>query len=124
MPSLNTKKELKAFLGIIKYLSKFSPSNAESLRQPTSRKTKWTWNATYEKLFDKAKSIIKEDTCMNIYDKNQQPYLETDTSGVGLGAARLQARNSTNCPRDKALNNSILRCIAFVSKSLISAEKR
>ena len=65
-----TKKELQAFLGIINYLSTFSPSTAsicESLRQLTSSKTEWTWNATYQKLFDKAKSIIKEDACMKLY---------------------------------------------------------
>ena len=49
------KKELQAFFGIINYLSKFSPSTAsvcESLRQLTLNKRIWTWNATYQKLFN------------------------------------------------------------------------
>ena len=45
-------------------------------------------------------------------------------SGVGLGAALLQTRHGTSCPRDKAPDNSILRPIAFVGKSLSSTEKR
>ena len=48
MPSPKAKKEVQVFLGIINYLSKFSPSTAnicESLRQLTSNKTEWTWNA-------------------------------------------------------------------------------
>ena len=108
--------ELQAFFGIINYLSKFSPSTAnicESLRQLTLSKTEWTWNTTYQKLFDKAESIIKEDVCMQFYDKTQPLYLETDTSGVRLGAALLQTRYGTSCPRDKAPNNSILRSMAF-----------
>ena len=85
MPPLKIKKELQAFLGIINYLSKFSSRTAsvsESIRQQTSSKTEWEWNATYQKLFNKAKSIIKEDACMKFYDETQPLYLETDMSGV------------------------------------------
>ena len=54
-----TKKELKAFLGIINYLGKFSKFSCnmakvcESLRKLMSAKTEWSCNATYEKMFDK-----------------------------------------------------------------------
>ena len=102
MPPPKTKKELQAFLVIINYLRNFSPRTAnvcESLRQLTSSKTEWTWNATYQKLFDKAKSIIKEDACMEFYDETQPLYLETDVSGVGPGEALLQKRSSTSCPK-------------------------
>ena len=67
MPPPKTKMELQAFLGIINYLSKFSPSTAnicESLRQPRSSKMEWAWNAAYKKQFNKAKSIIKQDAHM------------------------------------------------------------
>ena len=97
------KKELQAFLGIINYLSKFPPSTAdiyEALRQLTSVETEWIWNATYQKLFDRAKSIIKADAYMKFCDETKPLYLETDASGVGLGASLLQTRNGTSCPRD------------------------
>ena len=80
-----TKKELQAFLGTINYLHKFSPSTAdvrELLTQLTSSKTEWTLNTAYQKLFDKAKSIITEDVCMKFYDGTQPLYLETDASGI------------------------------------------
>ena len=121
IPPPKTKKKLQAFLGIIDYLNKFSPSTecvCESLRQLTSSKTEWTWNATYQKLSDKAKSIIKEDACMKFYEEIHPLYLETDSSEVGLGAAQLQTRNGICCPRDKVPDNSILRPIAFVCKIL------
>ena len=80
-PPKAKKRNSQAFLRISNYLSKFSPSTAViwgSLRQLTSSKTEWTWNATYQKLFDKAKSIIKEDVCMIFYDETQLLYLETN----------------------------------------------
>ena len=88
------KKEPQTFLGIINYLSKFSPSTAdvyESLRQLTSSKAECTWHATYQKLFDEKKSIIAEDVCMKFYDETPLLYLETDTSGIRLGTALLQS---------------------------------
>ena len=60
---LKHKKELQAFHGIINYLSKFSPSTTElcdSLWWLTFIKAEWTWNANYQRLFDKVKLIIKE----------------------------------------------------------------
>ena len=53
-------------------LSKFSPGIVdvcESLRKLTSARTEWIWNATYQKIFDKARSIIKEHACMEFLMK-------------------------------------------------------
>ena len=80
-------------------------------------KTEWTWNATYQKLFNKAKSIITEDADMKFYNETQPLFLETDASGVGLGAALLQTTSGTSCPRDKAPDNCILRPITFAGKN-------
>ena len=121
------KKELQAFLGIINYLGKFFPSTTdtyEPLRKLMSIKTKWIWNATYQKMFNKAKAIIKEDVCMKFYNETKPLYIETDASGVGLGATLLQTRSNTSCPKDEAPDNSILRLIEFPSKSLTRAKKK
>ena len=55
---------------------------------------------------------------MKFYDKARPPYKETDASGFGLEDALLQTRSGTKCPWDEASDNSILRPIVFVSKSL------
>ena len=71
----------------------------------------------------KAKAIIKEDVCIKFYDETKLLYIEIDASGVGLGASLLQTRSSIGCPRDEVPGNSIIRPIAFSSKSLTWAEK-
>ena len=86
----NKKKELQAFLGIINYLGKFSPGTAnvcDPLHKLTSSMVTWTWNASYQALFNKAKSLIKVDMSMKFYDNTKLLYLETDASRVGLGVA-------------------------------------
>ena len=121
------KKELQAFIGIINYLNKFSQGMSEAcelLRKLTSSKATWMWNASYQQLFDKAKSLIKVEMCMTFYDDTKLLHLETDASGISLGAALLQLRDNTNCPKDSAPDNTILCPIAFVSKSLRDAEQR
>ena len=118
------KKELQAFLGIINYLNKFSPGTSEAcepLRKLMSSKATWTWNTSYQQLFNKAKSLIKEEMCMKFYDDTKLLYLETDASVVSLGAALLQLRDNMNCPKDTAPDNTMLCPIVFASKSLTGA---
>ena len=92
------------------------------LRKLASSKVTWMWNASYQQLFDKAKSLIKAEMCVKFYDDTKLLYLKTDASGVGLGAALLQLRDNTNCPKDTAPDNTILHPIIFVSKSLTGVE--
>ena len=61
---------------------------------------------------------------MKFYDETQPLYLETDASGVRLGAALQQSRSGTSCQGDKVPDNSILRPITFASKCLSSMERR
>ena len=117
------KKGLQAFLWIINYLCKFFCSTSEiceSLRNLTSARTEWTWNAINQSIFDKAKSII-EDACMKRHDETKPLHIETNAPGVGLGDTLLQTRSNSSGQKDKAADNSILRPIAFASKSLTAA---
>ena len=127
IPAPKNKKELQAFLGIINYLGKFSPGTAEVcelLCKLTSCQSVWTWNASYQQLFANAKSIIKEDMCMKFYDNSKPLYLETDASGIGLGAALLQLHDNMVCQKGVAPQNIALHLIVFASKSLIGVEWR
>ena len=90
----------------------------------TSSRVAWTWNASYQSLFVKAKLLIKADVCMKFYDESKPRYLKTDASRVGLGAALLQTQDGMMCQKDTVSDNTILWPIAFASKSLTSAECR
>ena len=62
MPSPNHKRELQAFLGIINNLGKFSLGTAalcDPLQKLTSSWVAWTWNASYQPFFIKAKIVHK-----------------------------------------------------------------
>ena len=61
---------------------------------------------------------------MKFYDDTTLLYLETDASGVGLGAALLQLCDNTTCQKGMAPDNAILCHITFPSKSLTVAECR
>ena len=127
MPPPDNKKDLQTFLGIINYLGKFSPGTADvcdPLHKLTSSKVIWTWNTSYQSLFNKAKLLIKFDMYMNFYNGTKPLYLETDASRVSLGAAVLQAQEGTACQKDTVPDDTILCPIAFASKSLTGAEHR
>ena len=127
MPAPKNKRELQSFLGVINYLGKFSPYTAEvcsPLQKLVSSRMLWTWNASYQQLFNRGKSLIKVEICIKFYDDTKPLYLEIDVSGVGLGAALLQLCDNTGCQRDVVPDNTSLRPIAFASKSLTGAEQR
>ena len=71
----------------------------EPLCKLTSSKVTRTWNVSYQQLFDKVKSILKADICINFYNDAKPLYLETDASGVSLGKALLQLHDNTVCQK-------------------------
>ena len=126
MPAPDNKRELQAFLGIIKYLGKFSPGTAvvyDPLWKLTSSKGDVDKECIIPIISAKNKLLIKSDMCMKFYN-NSTTYLKTDMSGVGLGTALLQTWDSTICQKDMVPDNTILHLIAFASESLTDAEHR
>ena len=84
--------ELQSFLGIINYLGKFFPGTVEicePLIKLTSTRVAWTWDASYQQLFNKAKSFIKAEVCLTFNDDTKLLYIETDASRVDLEMALL-----------------------------------
>ena len=67
------------------------------LRRLKSVNPVWTWNRSYQEVYERAKSHKKEDMCMKYNDVRKPLYLESDALGVGLGAALQQVRDNLNC---------------------------
>lgn len=58
MKSPSSVKELRRFLGMISYLSKFLPqisTRTENLRKLDRKNTKWTWTSQHENDFQEIK---------------------------------------------------------------------
>ena len=73
-------------------------------------------------LYDKIKKTIKKETYMKYYDASDPLYLETDASGVSLGAGLLKEGDGMNCESNKVLDNAPLCPVTFVSRSLLCDE--
>ena len=64
-------KELQSLLGAINYLSRFSPATLkvfEPLRKLTLVKAEWSWNGSYQDLYNKAERAITRDVCIPFYN--------------------------------------------------------
>ena len=59
---------------------------------------------------------------MEFYDTARPLYLESDASGLSLGAKLLQVRDGMNGGYDRVPDNTTPCSIAFTSKSLLSTE--
>ena len=60
---------------------------------PRSEICKWNkWNRIYQGLYERARALIKKDTCMKFFDEKKLLYIEIDASGVGLRSGLLQVR--------------------------------
>ena len=81
-------------------------------------------NISHQEIYERAKSLVKENMCMKCYNVRKPLYLETDVSGVGLGATLLQVRDTLSCGYDELSDNAMLWPITFVSKSLSSVEQQ
>ena len=85
-------------MGIVNYLGKLSPMTAEVckiFRRLIQANAAWTWNRLYQNIYERIKSLVKEDMCMKYCSARKPFYLETDASWVGLGKALLQVKD--NC---------------------------
>ena len=86
-------KYVWSFLGIINYLSRFSPATAEVCEPPQylkSIKVDYTYIKPYQNLYDSAKELFRKDKCMKFYWERQSPYL--DVSGIGLDSGPLAGK--------------------------------
>ena len=84
-------------------------------------KSEWVWNNTYQKLYKRAKSLIKE-ACMAFHNEEEQIYLEAYLLGISLRASLLQMRDGMEFPKDIEPHDIVLKQITLTSESLASVE--
>ncbi|QRW27810.1 hypothetical protein RhiXN_02405 [Rhizoctonia solani] len=113
-PTPRTIKQVQAFLGFVNYLRRFIP-NFSSVAQPlhnlTKKETPWSWGNPEEAVFQELKSLVTKSPVLVHSNPDLPYYLETDASGVAMGAI-LSQQGEDNC----------LHPVAYMSKSFSGAE--
>ena len=92
-PKPTTLKDLQTFLGMVQYLSKFSPriaEIAEPLRDLTKKHAPYAWGPEHNHALDSIKKEIAPVPILRDYDPKKEAVLQTDASIKGLGTCLLQ----------------------------------
>lgn len=111
-----TKEELRSFLGLVTFLSRFLPdltTTTAPLRDLLKKKVPFVWKEDHHNAFEKLKEQVSGTRALGYFDLKDRTRLITDASGVGLGAVLVQFNK-----------DAIPRVIYYASKSLTDCEKR
>lgn len=113
-PSPKNVEELRSFIGLLTYYSKFLPNMATFLAplyKLLEKNRKWEWKEDEERAFQEAKRTIGSSSLLVHFDNNKEVVLACDASPYGLGAVISHKTADGDRP------------IAFASRSLTKAEK-
>ena len=123
MPSPNLKKEVQSFIGMINYLSKFSPritELAEPIRELVKEKVPFNQGPEHQESFAMLKKEIIRAPILSYYTPQKETVLQTDMSTKGLGACLLQDEKPTYFA-SKALTETQRAYVVIEIKSLAVA---
>ncbi len=109
-PTPKNVHELKSFLGLINYYSKFC-GNLTDILSPLymllQKNTPWHWGKEQSKAFETARACLSSDTLLTHYDPKKELTLTCDASPKGVGAILSHGKQP----------------IAYASRTLSSAER-
>src|SRR5205807_1764006 len=90
-PAPKNRKELRAFIGLIKYLAKFLPKLATilaPLSELQGETAAWRWTDTHTTAFEQCKDLANSSKVLKPWDRQckDPKYLVCDASDLGVGA--------------------------------------
>ena len=116
-PPPTTAKDVRSFLGLATYCSKFI-RNFSDLTQPlrdlTKKHATFRWTSQHAKSFQAVKSALESSTVMAYFDQNKETELVTDASPTGLSAILSQ----------KSADQDDRKIVSYISRSLTDVEKK
>lgn len=115
-PSPKNITELRSFLGILNYYSKFLPQMSTKLKplyDLLHKNAKFTWGPSEDKSFKMAKEALQADSLLVHYDREKPLVLACDASPYGVGAVL-----SHTMPTGDE------KPIAYCSRTLSAAERK
>ena len=114
-PAPGDATQLKSFIGLVNYYSKFLPSLADTLAplyKLLGKHQRWHWGKEQADAFQKAKSQLSSDVLLVHFDPGRKLAISCDASPYGIGAVLSHVyEDGTDRP------------IAYASRSLAPAEK-
>lgn len=111
MPAPEAKEDVRRFLGMVQYLSKFLPdlSTVDApLRQILKKDNEFFWEKPQQASFDELKRMCSTAPVLAIFDPEKEVTIQCDASSYGLGGGLLQEG----------------RPVAFTSRALTATEER
>lgn len=100
-PRPQTVKQLRSFLGLASYYRRFIPrfsQVAAPLYALTKKDASFKWTPTCQDTFKQLKQILTQAPVLTFPDFSKPFVLETDTSGIGLGAVLSQEHDGIRKP--------------------------
>ena len=114
-PTPRNLQELKSYLGLLSYYSKFLPKLSTVLAplyRLLRKDTHWRWMAAEEKAFDLSKELLTSSRLLVHFDPSLPLILACDASDYGVGAVLAHR-----------MPNGEERPIGYASRSLSKAER-
>jgi len=109
------KTELKGFMGMVNYLSKYVP-HLSTLMSPLSALLKkdmsWAWDTPQQNAFEAVKKAMTSTGTLAYYDPELPTVVSSDASSYGIGGTIMQEQDG------------VLKPVAYVSRTMTAAEKR
>ena len=113
-PNPTDKDQLRSFLGLIEFYSKFIRNFAEkteNLRTLLRKGTSFRWGETQQETFEAIKMELVKANFLTPYDGSLDTVITVDASKVGIGAVLTQRHKGGE------------RTVAFASRTLTNAER-
>lgn len=116
-----TTTGVRSFLGMVNFMASFIPNLSElsePLRRLTGKIKQFDWGNEQDEAFKKLKEAVAHQVhTRGFFDENDETWLYTDASPVGLGAILVQGNETKDGCKQK-------RIIAFASKALTKTEAK